>query len=134
MGPTNILLRNLFSLFAPTLLALAGTYLINHYTPLFTSIWIWGIVFFLSTGFILNGIYTWRWRYKEFTQLLFVCLVLKLVLAFIFIFVFSFIETKFFFNFAVHFLTYFVFYTIFEIRFILSLLKMSQAKPNTYAK
>lgn len=46
MGPTNILLRNLFSLFAPTLLALAGTYLINQYTPLFTSMWIWGIVFF----------------------------------------------------------------------------------------
>ncbi|MDI1355187.1 MAG: hypothetical protein PSX36_09720 [bacterium] len=134
MTPQKILFQSLFSLLIPSLLGLLSSFLLNTFSVVQTKDFLWGLCFFLITGIILNIIYTLRRHHKEFTQLLFVCTVLRLLAALIFIFALSFVEGKDFFNFALHFIVYFIYFIIFEIRFILLLLKNKSLKPGTYEK
>ena len=118
MGNNKLLVPFITSLLFPTFLGLLTSWILNRFKFLPSNEWPLGIVFFLGTGVILNILYVVRRKAKDFTQMVFVSLILRLILAFIFIFIQSMYETQVFFNFSMHFLSYFVFYTIFEIRFI----------------
>ena len=118
MGSNKLLVPFFVSLLIPSLLGLISSWILNYFTFLKSDEWVLGLTFFLGTGIILNVIYILRRRAGDFTQMVFVSLILRLILAFLFTFIQSMQETQVFFNFAIHFLCYFVFYTIFEIRFI----------------
>ena len=126
------ILKFVASVLLPLFLSVLLSLSLNYYQLLPSTHWYYGIWFFGSMSFLFNGIYWYRAKYDEFTQVLLVCIVIKLLLALIAILSYSFLDKAGFFNFAIHFILYYVLFSIFEIRYLLSLIKAysPNIKPN----
>lgn len=89
--------------------------------------WPFFLAYFVIIHLIFNLIYAKRALLPDFTQLLFVGIVIKFLLALVIILIFSFRKAEFA-AFSLHFISHYVLFTIFEIRYLLPLIKANH--PN----
>jgi hypothetical protein len=125
--------RNLVSLVLSTFLSGLASAALNFFTPLVSNYWYLSPMIFIVFCFILNLVYARRAGSKDFTQLLFACIVIKLLFALIVVVIFWLIDKKGFFSFSIHFILHYVLFTIFEIRYILFLIKNNSINPTQHA-
>lgn len=124
-------LKNMFSVFIPATLSVLLSLILNHFSPIRSENWMYGLLFLFVLCIILNLIYTFRSGAENFTELLIVAIVIKLLLALIVIVGYSFLDKPGFFNFSLHFILHYILFTIFEIRYLLYLIKKNTIHEQT---
>jgi hypothetical protein len=126
----NLFLRNVYAIALPLLFSGACSFLLNHYTRIYSANSSYGILFLLAVSSIFNTIYAFKAGKEGFTQLLIASVVVKLLLALSVIVMYSLLDKPGFFHFSLQFILHYVLFTIFEIRYLLYLIKTHPIKHN----
>jgi hypothetical protein len=118
-----MLLRNIISILFSVILSAGFSLLLNMFSPIQSSYWPVGIIFFSIICFPLNIYYTSQALKENFTGTIMAGIVIRLLLSLILIVLFKFYDGGGFFNFAIHFILHYIIFTIFEIIYLLRIIK-----------
>lgn len=119
-------LKGIVTILVCTILALAASWFINHFTK-FNSVDYWLSLFiFISLFFILNLFYNYKTDFKSYSNLLLATISIKLFILLITIFLYSLFNKEGLFNFFIHFSAHYILFTVFEIRYLLYIIKKRQ--------